>query len=74
MNEALGSMPTEAAEMAQAESLLRALGITNESELNALLTYFLRDVVPENVAEDERRENEPAVDKMPEPLKRLQVS
>lgn len=67
-------MKAEAAEMAQAESLLRALGINKEEDLNSLLPYFLRDVVPENPGDDERRENEPSVQKIPEPLKNIQVS
>lgn len=44
VQEALEHMSPEDASMAQAEGLLRALGVTDEAQLQALVNYFLKEV------------------------------
>jgi len=44
IKEALKQMTPEEADIAQAESMLRALGISGEAELQSLLTYFIKEV------------------------------
>jgi D-mannonate dehydratase len=53
VREALSSLPPEEASLAQAESLLRALSVTDEGALQTLLTYFMRDVVVEEPSTEE---------------------
>lgn len=44
VQEALQRMSPQDASMAQAESLLLALGVTDEAQLQALVNYFLKEV------------------------------
>ena len=68
VREALDSLPPQAASLAQAEALLKALGVEEEKDLAALSEYFFVDVKQEKELLEDLKEDENA----PEALERLQ--
>lgn len=64
--------------MAQAESLLKALNVTDEDALANLLQYFLKDVAESDESKEEEDDDEDnnrqhTIEDMPEEVKQLQV-
>jgi dynein regulatory complex protein 1 len=79
VREALASLPEGLAQLTQAESLLRALGVSNEAELRTLLGYFVREPGPGEGAargegEEEEEEEEDQLADSQGMLKSLQAS
>jgi len=67
VKEALSAMSSEEGHLAQAESMLRALGVESDSEIASLLAYFF----PEGEGEEDADIDGDSVDELPPMVKEL---